>query len=50
MSKYEYKIFNMSEASATLNWIDVLNLHGKSGWKVIERITKTSFLMIREFR
>ena len=45
--KLEYKIFNMSEATSTLTWLDVLNLHGKSGWKVIERINKTSFLMMR---
>jgi len=28
-------------------WLGVLNDHGKNGWRVCQKLTKTSFLMIR---
>jgi hypothetical protein len=57
VKKFEYKIFNMSEvdtanankvASKVITWLDLLNGLGHFGWQVIERVTKTSYLMIRE--
>lgn len=48
MKKYEYKIFNMSEATATMTWLEVLNKHGAQGWKVQDRVAKTCYLLIRD--
>lgn len=56
MAKFEYKIFNMSEANQhnenhpndKKTWLDMLNQHGRDGWQMKTPITRNSFLLMRE--
>ena len=58
MSQVEYRVFNMSEAEVhnkrviedhkRKNWLEILNEHGLDGWRVVCKLTKSSFLMMRE--
>lgn len=58
MKKIEYKIFNMSEADKfkgsngkyTKTWVDILNEHGLGGWQVVDRLGKSSYLLMREIK
>lgn len=45
-SKFEYMIFNMSQAEKrSVKWLTLLNEYGKEGWEVVCQLTKGSFLM-----
>ncbi len=57
--RFEYKIFNMSEAekineanpnAKKVRWIDVLNSHGNDGWEIVFHLNKNSYLLKREAR
>ncbi len=60
MKKFEYKVFNLSEAAhinkvngkrglPPVSWIDVLNERGKEGWEYTgTQPTSQSFLLKRE--
>lgn len=59
LKKFEYKIFNLSEAdewnskreniNKRRSWLDFLNMYGLEGWEYTgTRMTNTSFLLKRE--
>ena len=45
--KYEYKVFNLSEAKDEKNWLYALNHHGAQGWELVFQLTRQSYLLKR---
>jgi hypothetical protein len=51
MKKFEYRIFNFSEAAKDgKGWFQRLNELGAEGWEFKTQLKETSFLLIRETR
>jgi hypothetical protein len=46
MKTYEYKVFNLSEATDA-KWLEKMNAHGSEGWEVVQSLNKGSFLMVK---